>query len=132
VGWGTEPFFSEYTRSGKQILRGSFSLGETSYRAYRFRWSGQPTTPPALAVTPGSASGSADLWASWNGATDVAAWQVLGGPSCSTPLTTPVTQVSRYSFETEIKLSTPPACVEVQALNGRGTVLATSSPQPAP
>jgi hypothetical protein len=131
VGWGTEPDFSEYTPSGQQIMTGSFPLGETSYRAYRFPWSGQPTTPPALAATPGSASGSVNLWASWNGATNVAAWQVLGGPSCSATPNTPLTKASRFSFETQITI-TPPAgitCFEVQALNGQGKVLGTSAPE---
>jgi hypothetical protein len=121
VGWGTEPDFSEYTRGGKQIMTGSFPLGESSYRAYRFPWSGKPTYPPALAVTTGS-NGSANLWASWNGATNVASWQVLGGQSCSSTLV-PVTKVNRSSFETRITLNHPPACVEVQALNSQGRVL---------
>jgi hypothetical protein len=128
VGWGTEPDFSEYTRGGKQIMTGSFPLGVTSYRAYRFIWRGRPVTPPALAVTTGS-NGSANLWASWNGATDVASWRVLGGSSCSA--LTPWTRVHRYSFETQIRLKHPPACVEVQALSSRRRVLphGTSAPR---
>lgn len=126
VGWGTAPDFSEYTASGKQIMTGSFPLGETSYRAFRFHWSGRPTYPPAMAVTAGS-NGSANLWASWNGATNVGVWRVLGGSRCSSTLA-PVTKKNRFSFETEIKLRHPPACVEVQALNGQGKVLGTSAP----
>jgi hypothetical protein len=131
VGWGTEPDFSEYTPSGQQILTGSFPLGETSYRAYRFQWTGQPATPPALAVTAGSTTGSDNLWASWNGATNVASWRVLGATGSSGPWATLKT-LSRYSFETEIQV-TPPAgtaYLEVQALDGQGNVLGTSSAEP--
>jgi hypothetical protein len=119
VGWGTEPDFSEYNPSGKQIMTGSFPLGETSYRAFRFPWTGQPTYPPSMAVSNGSTG--ATLWASWNGATNVAAWQVFGGASCSA--LAPITKVNRSSFETQIPLSSQPACVEVKALNSQGQVL---------
>jgi hypothetical protein len=124
VGWGTEPDFSEYTASGKQIMTGSFPLGETSYRAFRFPWSGQPTYPPSMAVTSASSSGSYDVWASWNGATNVAKWRVLFGPSSSGPFTGNTT-ASRYSFETEIPVAAPTGAqyVEVQALSSQGQVL---------
>ncbi len=128
VGWGTEPDFSEYTSGGKQIMTGSFPLGETSYRAFRFPWSGQPATRPALAVTVGS-GGVVNAWASWNGATNVASWRALGGPSSGGPWTT-VKTASHYSFETQIPITAAAGTyVEVQALDSRGTVLGTSSPQ---
>jgi hypothetical protein len=125
VGWGTAPDFSEYTRGGSQIMTGSFALGETSYRAYRFHWSGRPTSSPALAVTAAS-NGSENLWASWNGATNVAVWRVMGGSSCSAKLV-PVTRAPRSSFETQISLGHSPACVRVQALNRQGKVLGSSA-----
>jgi hypothetical protein len=128
VGWGTEPDFSEYTPGGRQIFRGSFPLSETSYRAFRFPWTGHPQDPPAVAITAGE-HGAANVWASWNGATSVAAWRVRGGASCRSVLRT-VAKVSRAGFETEITLRNPPACLQVQALNAAGEVLGTSSAQP--
>jgi hypothetical protein len=131
VGWGTEPYFSEYSPSGQQIMVGAFPLGETSYRAYRFHWSGQPSYPPALAVNAGS-GGTLNVWASWNGATYVASWRVLRGTSSTGPWTT-VTTKPRSSFETHISIpATGGPYVEVQALDGHGHVLGTSSAQPAP
>ena len=42
------------------------------------RVGGRPRTPGALAVSPGP-NGAVTVYASWNGATGVAAWRVLGG-----------------------------------------------------
>jgi hypothetical protein len=107
------------------MFTGSLALGIKSYRALRFPWNGHPETPPAIAVAARS-SGRASVWASWNGATNVAAWRVRGGPSCNAGLV-PMTKVSRSGFETRITLNHPPACVDVQALNGQGKVLGTST-----
>lgn len=124
VGWGAEPDFSEYTPSGRQIMTGSLALGVTSYRAVRFRWSARPPGRPAMAARP-SAHGKSSIWASWNGATEVASWRVLGGSS-KTGLHT-IARKGFYSFETQINLGSRPRYVEVQALNRRGRVLGTSA-----
>jgi hypothetical protein len=128
VGWGTAPDFSEYTRSGEQIFNGSFALGTNSYRALRFPWVGHPATPPDMAAR--ASGGQATVWASWNGATDVAAWRVLGGPSPGR--LRPLTTQPDDSFETRITLNSEPAYAEVQALNAHGHVLphGTSAAQP--
>jgi hypothetical protein len=127
VGWGSEPDFSEYSARGRQIFTGSFALGTTSYRAFRFPWSAQPTTPPAVAAR-AAAKGQTIVWASWNGATNVARWLVAGGSSrghldalASEPDT---------GFETRITLNSRPRYVEVQALNAKGRVLGTSAAKP--
>jgi hypothetical protein len=64
------------------------------------------------------------LYASWNGATDVASWRVLGG-SGPGPLRT-VTTVPDTGFETTI---TAPAqhYAEVEALDSSGNVLSVST-----
>jgi hypothetical protein len=123
VGWGSEPDFSEYTPVGRQILTGSFPLGLSSYRALRFHWYGQPLTHPAAAVAP-RAHGRAIVWASWNGATSVAAWRVLGGSSSSSLHT--LTTKPRQAFETTIRLPTRPRYIRVQALDRRGDLLGAS------
>jgi len=107
-----------------QLLYLAHSPNDTQiYRAMRFPWSAQPTTPPALAV-----AGSA-LYASWNGATDVAFWRVLAGPS-ATALSPGAT--SRDSgFETKLRIPAGAAFVAVQALSASGAVLATSPAEPA-
>ncbi len=126
VGWGSAPEFSEYTVNGRQIFAGTLALGVESYRAFRFPWSGQPTTPPDMANVPGS-TGTVNVYASWNGATGVAAWRVLGGP---TPQSLLVVNSStpRQGFETQIAVHSEPAYFEVQALDAQGHVLGTSGP----
>jgi hypothetical protein len=123
VSWGSSPQFSEFTAQGRQIFNGAFALGVGSYRAFRFRWVGQPRTRPALAVS-GSPGGGATLYASWNGATEVAAWRVLGGPSPS--LLTRVLRAPRTDFETAISVGSSQPYFAVQALDERGRVLGTS------
>jgi hypothetical protein len=123
VGWGEEPYFTEYDRRGRVILDGHFVSQTSSYRAYRFAWSATPSTPPALV---GSASGGTmTLYASWNGATNVASWRLLGGAS-ATALQA-ITTVPDSSFETTLT-APQQAYAEVQALDSSGQVLGTSAP----
>ena len=126
VGWGSAPEFSEYTINGRQIFTGTFALGVESYRAFRFPWTGTPTTPPDMAHAPGP-NGTVDVYASWNGATRVASWRVLGGPTPQSmvPLNS---SVPRQGFETQIELHSAPQYFEVQALDSHGHVLGTSNP----
>jgi hypothetical protein len=124
VGWGADPDFSEYSPSGTQLFNGNFALGVKSYRAYRFRWSGQPLTPPALAASP-SSTGGTTLYASWNGATQVRAWRVLGGSSPKTMQR--MGRAAKNGFETRINLASSQPYFAVQALNSKGAVLGTSA-----
>jgi hypothetical protein len=124
VGWGDQPVFSEYTAAGRQIFNGSLPLGSNSYRAYRFPWIGRPATRPALAVVR-KTSGRIRVFASWNGATQVAAWRVRGGTRLGSLRT--LKSASRTGFETAITLTgRPPRYLVAQALNARGKVIGTS------
>ena len=67
VGWGSEPYFSEYGRSGQQLLQGRFPDPDLSYRETLEPWVGLPLTPPAGAAR--QAGGKTTVYASWNGAT---------------------------------------------------------------
>ena len=82
VGWGSAPFFSEYSKEGELLFDASFRGSTQSYRAFRLPWTGHPTYDPAVAVERGS-DDKVTLYVSWNGATDVATWQVLAGPDPS-------------------------------------------------
>ena len=126
VGWGAAPVFSEYRPDGQQIFNGSFAYGLTSYRAFRFPWAGQPDTRPSLAVS-GSRAGQLTAYASWNGATQVTAWRVLGGLTAHDLKPLGVT-AAPTGFETTLEVSGHPRYLAVQALNRRGAVLGTSAP----
>jgi hypothetical protein len=127
VGWGGSPDFSEFGPGGRQILNGTFPNGVGTYRAFRFHWTGRPLTRPAISVTSGPAR-ELTVYASWNGATQVARWQVLGGSS-SGSLHALGTSAPRRGFETTITVHGHPARVAVQALGSGGQVLGTSLAQ---
>ena len=77
VGWGDEPYFSEFTQSGKLLFEGEFPRPDLTYRALLEPWVGLPLYPPVGAARAGG--GRTTVYASWNGATQVASWRVLGG-----------------------------------------------------
>jgi hypothetical protein len=124
VAWGSQPFFSEFSRSGKLLLDAIFPPPDLTGWAWVQRWVGTPLYPPSGAVR--SSRGTTTVYASWNGATQVAAWRVLGG-SNSKHLHAVVRQ-RKSGFETAIALSKSFGVYEVQALNGGGKVIGTSKP----
>jgi hypothetical protein len=124
VGWGQQPYFTEFSASGKQIFDARFTSNTSSYRAYRFQWTGQPTTPPSIAAGANNDTTS-EVWASWNGATTVSSWRVLAGPSPGG--LTQLETVGKHGFETDISASTGMPYFAVQALGASGQVLGTSS-----
>jgi hypothetical protein len=125
VGWGSQPYFTEFSRRGRQLFSLHFNSPLQSYRGYRFPWSGQPTTPPSIAA---SASGSGTtVYASWNGATEVTAWEVLTGSSQDPASMTPVGNFTKTDFETTMSISSNQPYVAVQALNSAGQVIGTSA-----
>ncbi|HEY2771713.1 MAG TPA: arylsulfotransferase family protein [Solirubrobacteraceae bacterium] len=129
LGWGQQPFVSQDTGDGTEDFGATFPSGTTSYRAYRFRWSGQPVTPPSVALDDGKGN-ALTVYVSWNGATDVARWRVLTGGSRAALQPGPT--AAKQHFETAISLHTSAAYIAVQALDSHGQVLATSVPQPRP
>ena len=121
VGWGgSTPYFDEFNSKGKVVLDGHIGVDDDSYRVFRFPWVGKPSTQPDVAARKRS-GGGAEVWVSWNGATEVAQWQVLVNG-------TPGPKVTKKNFETHITLGgTPPVTtVQVQALDKNGLVIGTS------
>jgi hypothetical protein len=123
IGWEL-PYFSEYTASGQLLFDAHLHGANESYRAYRFGWSGTPSGAPAVAARAQSPGGPVDVYASWNGATEVESWTVLGGPSPAQ--LAPVASAARSGFETAIPTSAAAPYLAVQALSAAGTVLGTS------
>jgi hypothetical protein len=131
IGWGQAGYLSEVEPSGRLLFDAHLPSGWESYRAYVLPWNAQPTTPPSLALRRGSYGGVV-AYASWNGATGVAAWRVLRGTSPAA--LGPVASAPRNSFETTIALpgTSGGPYVAVQALDAQGNVLATSKTVEAP
>jgi hypothetical protein len=123
VGWGEEPYFTEFSPSGQILYEGHFPSPGQSYRAYRFPWSATPAAPPALGVKD---SGEATtLYASWNGATGVSKWAIFAGGSASALL--PLETVATSGFETAIAVGSDDAYYLAQALGPEGQLLGSSA-----
>ena len=125
VGWGTMPTFSEFSASGDLRYDANLVGLGTSYRAFRQRWKATPLTRPAIATVRNS-DGTLDVFTSWNGATEVAQWQLLGGSDASA--LDPVRTVPRAGFETQVQLATTPGFVASVALDAHGKELGRSNP----
>jgi hypothetical protein len=125
VGWGAQPWFTEFGRDGTVLLDGHFGGGAAteSYRVYLAPWTGHPGGRPALAVTRGR--DELTLRTSWNGATLVERWQLLAGPRRDRLEV--VTTVPDDGFETTATLATDEPFVAVRALDAHGTILGTSA-----
>jgi hypothetical protein len=122
LGYGRLPNLTEFDAAGHVLLDATLGPNVQDFRSYLFPWSGQPTSPPAVAAQV-SAGGYA-VQASWNGATAVVSWRVLAGASASA--LTPVAGSAKTGFETGFHIAAGPY-VEVQALDGSGAVLGTSA-----
>src|SRR6185295_5063987 len=116
VGWGSQPYFSEFAADGTLLFDATFPTGVQSYRDTRSPWVGRPSDAPAVAVETDQAA--LTVHASWNGATEVARWTVLGGTSAGA--LTPVGSAARAGFETAIALDSRPTFVAARALDADG------------
>jgi hypothetical protein len=113
VGWGSQGRITEHAPDGGVLLDLNLPRLWDTYRAFRAPWVGLPPTRPSVAARGSTA------YASWNGATEVASWQVIVGGVV-------VATAPRSGFETAIRLASRPAGVTVRALDARGGILGTS------
>ncbi len=122
VGWGSERYFTEFAPNGAVRFDARLPRGGQTYRALRFPWVGTPSVPPLLVAWP-SPSGRVG-YASWNGATEVASWQLLTGAApglLQEALTKP-----RGGFETRLPIPRGSRYAAVAALDEAGNELRRS------
>jgi MFS family permease len=124
VGWGSEPYFSEYSRAGKLLLEGQFPRPDLTYRATLAQWVGLPLSPPVGAAR--QTGGQTTVYASWNGATQVVSWRVMAGPGADR--LTVVAARPNSGFETAVPVPQGYTSFEVQALGADGRVIGASRP----
>ncbi|HET9059075.1 MAG TPA: arylsulfotransferase family protein [Acidimicrobiales bacterium] len=123
VGWGNQPYFSEFSAQGHLTLDGVMPLGYHSYRAYTADWKGTPSEPPAIAVRDNPAGGVV-VYASWNGSTATSTWRVLAGEHPGH--LGPVGAEESAGFETEIAVNSAGPFYQAVAVGASGQVLARS------
>lgn len=122
VGWGTEPYFTEFGPGGDVRLDAKFDGDAWNYRTFRSAWVGKPTTKPAVAAT--RRNGRVTAYASWNGSTETSYWRVSAGDTASSLQT--VKTVLRSGFETAVGFTGKPRFVSVTALDASHRVLGAS------
>jgi len=125
VGWGSKPFATEFDRAGNMLFDLRFGVGRVdSYRAFRFPWKGLPATRPTVALK--TEDDRTTVYASWNGATEVARWRILAGDDSSH--LGPVATVAKAGFETHAAVDSDASTFAVEALAADGSVLGRSQP----
>jgi Arylsulfotransferase (ASST) len=112
VGWGSEPFFSEYSKDGKLLFDARFAGA-----------SRRPGEDPAVAAEKGP-KGKVTIYTNWNGVTEVTTWRVLAGAGPGE--LEPVGFVPREGFETAIEVRTDEPYVAVRAEDDSGRALGTN------
>ncbi len=122
VGWGNIGRVTEFTPDGAVCLDATFT--GNSYRTLKYAWKAAPADTPAIAVARDGAG--ARVWASWNGATEVRQWRVLGGADAGSLEQLAVNPWD--DFETSIGVPQTPALLAVEALDANGAPLGRSQP----
>ncbi|KAF7291826.1 hypothetical protein HMN09_01242800 [Mycena chlorophos] len=128
VSYGSNPWITVHDATTAQVLYSAVigpnnsSLWQgaiSNYRAYQTTTSqfvGKPKTSPSVAVVSGT------VYVSWNGATQVAKYELYTGKSTST-VTTSLRTVSKTGFETALSGTGSLGYVQVAALAADGSVL---------
>ncbi|TGJ82944.1 hypothetical protein E0Z10_g5821 [Xylaria hypoxylon] len=126
LGWGVVPAMTEFDEAGNVVMdvqlrpwNTTESGGGPLYRVYKFDWVGQPLWQPTCAFVDGT------VYVSWNGATEVASWSLVGGPSHLTM--GHITTVEKDGFETSIQLSEEVSFIRVDALTADGKIIGFSN-----
>ncbi len=122
VGFGEAPHVSEFRRSGELLFDAVLGSDYESYRAFRLPWHGRPAQAPDIATT--RRAEGLEVYASWNGATEVSRWQLLSGDHQSR--LAPVTSVPSVGFESVLAGPEAKPFVAVRALDWAGTELGRS------
>ncbi|KAK1084170.1 hypothetical protein LTR33_002815 [Friedmanniomyces endolithicus] len=95
IGHGWIPILEEFSQSGTILTTIQFAAAEPragggfvsareptlSYRAFKQEWVGCPRAKPAVWAERVGGGGGTVVYVSWNGATEVEAWEVWGGDS---------------------------------------------------
>jgi hypothetical protein len=122
LGYGTLPELTEFGADGRVLLDAQLGANVQNYSAGLSRWEGHPLTRPSVVVErlPGNRRA---VQVSWNGATEVAQWRILAGPSAGA--LSPVASARRTGFQTTISTRAT-RYLSVQALDRAGAVIGVS------
>jgi Arylsulfotransferase (ASST) len=123
VGWGAQPYFTEFASDGTALMFGQLPIGTRSYRAFLVDLVGAPADRPAI-VAKAYAAGGFVIYVSWNGATEIAQWRIDAGANAKALKrvgTSPWT-----GFETAIIVDSAGPSFQAVALDSGGNELGSS------
>jgi len=130
IGWGQSAYFSEFRNEGNTTSDPSVNLlydaqmpgSNFTYRAYKNHWVGKPFYRPSIAVK--SDNGLVIVYASWNGSTETAFWEIFAG---SKPKKLKkVRTVEKSGFETAIDVNNNGPYFQVRALDSKRKIIGVS------
>jgi hypothetical protein len=122
VGWGSQRWFTEFNARGEVVFDGRIARGNDNYRAFRFPWTGKPYVAPRVATS--LDDDKLTVYVSWNGATDVTRWELLGG--ASEGALAPIASAAKAGFETALRADAQ-SFVAVRGYDAAGNLLTTSA-----
>lgn len=128
--WSDNGYITEHSSDGELLMEARFvSTRFTTYRAYKEIFSATPNEPIAvrsqnLETANGIRSPATVVYVSWNGATDVAAWDLYGRKHQEDLVF--ICSVAKASFETAIAIDENYGQVLVKAKSQNGLELGQS------
>jgi hypothetical protein len=127
LSWGGgRPYITEMNADGHAVFESYINpKSDDTYRAYRMPWRGSPRDKPVVAAF--KATGKLNVYASWNGATEVARWEVLTGDGPDSLTSRGKFDFADFETHMDVLAPTYPKYVAVRALASNGAVLGTSS-----
>lgn len=130
VSWSENSYHSEFTAEGEVVMEAEFaSKRYSTYRSYKFNFTGMPAEPPVLKTFAFGAKADAVTtvaYVSWNGATEVRSWNFWTDPETANTTRTLIANVPRSGFETEYMMDGYYAHVWAEGLDKDGNSLGAS------
>ncbi|KAJ6089819.1 hypothetical protein N7467_005035 [Penicillium canescens] len=127
--WSKGGYISEHGADGELLFTANFTSPRySSYRGYKFEFTGRPNTPPDVVA---SVSGTDEtnmvtsFWVSWNGATEVATWNFYAQAS-EFHFPVLIGSTPKFDFETMFVSAGYLDWVSAEAVDVNGTVLGKS------
>lgn len=127
MGWTYHTRISEHAPDGRLLMHAALKKNIHTYRAYKFPWTGHPTSPPSVysAAFVLGANISTMAYVSWNGATEVTRWR-LYDTDVHGEQRALLNSTERQGFETAITYEGFSNYVVLEALDQYNNVLGTS------
>ena len=125
--WTNSALQSEHLPNGELIMEAKLTSGLKSYRSYKFKWVGKPTNPPDVhsAAIKVAREMHTIVHVSWNGATQVASWNLYKSNAKGEAMEL-VASTPRRGFETAIVYKGYASHVMVEAVDHNGSNLGAS------